>query len=1485
MAAEAQKPVGQVMVIGAGIAGVQAALDLANSGFYVHLVEKKSAIGGVMAQLDKTFPTNDCSMCIISPKLVECGRHLNIQIHTLSQVKAISGSPGNFMVSLEKESRYIDPAKCTGCGSCAEVCPVRVPDEFNLGLGEGKAIYRLYPQAIPATFAIKKADRAPCVRACPANLSAQGYVQLIKEHKYPEALALIMDRLPLPGTIGRICPHPCETDCRRQEVDEPIAICNLKRFVADAVDWKALPVPEVPKKSEKVAIVGAGPSGLSCAYHLALKGYKAVIFEAAPEAGGWLRYGIPEYRLPREVLDREVDYIKRCGVDIHYKSPLGGDRTINDLLTRDGFNAVFIGVGAQDSIRLPVPGSEAQGVLWGVEYLKDSASGKKFDFGGKKVVVIGGGNVAMDVARTARRQKAAKVTLICLETQEEMPASPWEVEEAEHEGIDIVHRWGVKEINAAGGKVTGLTLKAVERVFDEQGRFAPTYFEDQTSSRDADVVIMAIGQKTNLKFISEADGVKLTPRGLIETDPDTKATSRAGVFAGGDVETGPWIAIGAVAAGREAATSIDRYLSGQDLKAGRELPLRPLPQEEGRWNQIPEDIQKKHRALMPQIPVEDWIKGFKEINLGYKEEEAVAEAARCINCGICSECMQCAAACQAKAVAHELGPEKLELEVGAVILSPGFQVYDPKKYEAYHYAHFPNVVTSLEFERILSASGPFAGHLVRPSDHGEPKKIAWLQCVGSRDLNHCDNSYCSAVCCMYAIKQAVIAKEHSKDPLDTAIFFMDMRTHGKDFEKYYWRAEDEHGVRFLRSRIHTIDQVPGTADLAIRYLSETGELKTEVFDMVVLSVGLESSVDALRLAQDLGIEVRAETRFADTSPFTPVNTNRNGVYVCGVFQAPKDIPQSVMEASAAAAAAGELLHEARGTAIKVRELPPEIDITGQEPRVGVFVCNCGINIGGVINVPVLTEYTATLPGVVLADQNLFTCSADTQDKILAAIQEHKLNRVVVASCSPRTHMPMFQETIQQVGLNPYLFEMANIRDQDSWVHMHEPEKALEKAKDLVRGAVARVVQLEPLHKQAFPVNKAALVIGGGVAGMEAARSIADMGFTAYLVEKGDKLGGQAWNLVTSARGYDYRGYLEDLIKKVEAHPNIEILFNTTVKDTSGFIGNFASLVQTPEGERQLEHGVTIMATGGQPYKPEEYLYGQNPKVFTSFELDQLIAAKDPKVTEANQAVFIQCVGSREPERPYCSRLCCTHSVEGAIELKRLKPEMDVFILYRDLRTYGEKELLYKEARELGVVFIRFDLNSKPKVEQTADGGLQLHITDPILDRPVALNPDLLTLASAVLPNPTEEIGEIFKVPRNAEGFLNEAHAKLRPVDLPSDGIFLAGLAHYPKPIDESIAQAKAAAGRAATFLAKDMVEVGGIVAVVDQDKCAVCLTCVRTCPFNVPVIDYTADAAYIDPAKCQGCGVCPSECPAKAITLKNFTDSQIIAQETALAAG
>jgi len=1471
----AAAPVGAVMVVGGGVAGIQASLDLANSGFYVHLVEAKPAIGGVMAQLDKTFPTNDCSMCIISPKLVECGRHLNINIHTLTEVKGVSGEAGNLTVTLEKEPRYIDLAKCTGCGECANVCPVTMPDEFNQGLADWHAAYRLYPQAIPAAFGIKKLDRAPCVRACPANLSAQGYVQLIKEHKFPEALAIIMDRLPLPGTIGRICPHPCETDCRRQEIDEPIAICNLKRFVADSIDWDALSLPEIPQRQEKVAIVGAGPSGLSCGYHLALKGYKTVIFEAAPEAGGWLRYGIPEYRLPREVLNKEVNYIQRLGVEIHYNSPIGKDRTINDLLTRDGFNAVFIGVGAQDSVRIPVPGHESQGVLWGVEYLKDSAMGKKADLAGKKVLVIGGGNVAMDVARTVKRQKPASVTLICLESPEEMPASPWEVEEARHEGMEIVNRWGVKQIMTRGGKVSGIELKAVERVFDEQGRFAPTYFEDRTTTREADVVIMSIGQKTNLKFITEADGIQVTPRGLIQTDPETKATSRAGVFAGGDVETGPWIAIGAVAAGREAALSIDRYLNGQDLKADRSMPLRPIPNEQGNWFPIRSDIEQKQRALMKTLPVEEWIDSFKEINLGYSEEEAVVEASRCLNCGVCSECMECVAACQAGAIDHSQKPQVEEVKVGAVIMSPGFQTFDPAKYETYNYARFPNVVTSMEFERILSASGPFEGHLVRPSDHQEPKKIAWLQCVGSRDVKH--HSYCSSVCCMYAIKEAVIAKEHAPYDLDAAIFFMDMRTYGKDFEQYYNRAKDEQGVRFIRSRIHTIDPAPGD-NLRISYTDERGEKKSEIFDMVVLSVGMEVSPGAKKLAQTLGVEVNRHD-FVDTAPFAPVSGSRPGVYACGAMQGPKDIPESVMQASAAAGAVGATLGEARWTETKIREAPPQKEIRPEDqPRVGVFVCNCGINIGGIVNVPELRDYAATLPNVVYVADNLFTCSQDTQVQMTKIIEEENLNRVVVAACTPVTHEPLFRETMIDAGLNKYLFEMANIRNQDSWVHMKEPEKATAKAKDLVRMSVARASLLKPLVEEPLTINQRALVIGGGVAGLNAALNLGDQGFETIVLEKEMELGGNARRIYHTIEGQDVQAYLDGLIEKVQAHDKIQVLTGALVVGFSGYKGNFTTevLVGPAMYERKIDHGVTVVATGGQEYRPHEFGYGEHPRVLTQMELGALLHENPGEAAKWQRVAFIQCVGSRNKENPDCSRICCQGAVKYALQLKGLNPEMDVMTLYRDMRTYGFLEDYYRESREKGVLFSRYKLDDPPQVE-VEGGKLSVTFVDHVLERPIKMSVDAVILSAATLPNDTEELASLMKIPRNAAGFFIEAHAKLRPVDFASEGIFLCGMAHSPKLISESIAQAMAAGARAGAFLADTRQTISGVTAVVSPERCAACLVCVRSCPYNVPQIN-RENVSEINPALCQGCGVCASECPAKVIQVAHFEDDQIEAK-------
>jgi heterodisulfide reductase subunit A-like polyferredoxin len=841
--------------------------------------------------------------------------------------------------------------------------------------------------------------------------------------------------------------------------------------------------------------------------------------------------------------------------------------------------------------------------------------------------------------------------------------------------------------------------------------------------------------------------------------------------------------------------------------------------------------------------------------------------------------MQCVQTCQAGAINHLDQEETLQIRVGSVVMAPGFQPFDPKNFDSYQYAHHPNVVTSLEFERILSASGPYQGHLSRPSDHKEPEKIAWLQCVGSRDINHCDHGYCSAVCCMYAIKEAVIAKEHSAHPLDTAIFFMDMRTYGKDFEKYYNRAEEERGVRFIRSRIHSIDPIPESDNLLIQYVTEKGEVVQEEFDLVVLSVGLETAKGAMEMAEKLGVPLDAN-HFARVSSFTPVKTEREGVFACGAFDGPKDIPQAVMEASAAACAATEDLASARNTLVKVKEYPAEIDSTGLEPRIGVFVCNCGINIGGIVNVPGLAEYAGTLPHVVHVDQNLFTCSQDTQDKMKEVIREKQINRVVVASCSPRTHEPMFQETLQEVGINKYLFDMANIRDQNSWVHQQEPGKATDKAKDLVRMAVARVGYLEPLRKTAFPLKKSVLVVGGGVAGMTAALNVANQGFPVHLLEKTDTLGGNALKLRHTWKGEDIRAYTQRLIEEVTHNPRIQMHFTTEVSHSSGFVGNFTTTINQGGQTQDIEHGLVILATGAQEWKPEVYGYGQDSRIMTALELDQAITQKDPKIQQAQTAIFIQCVGSREPERPYCSKVCCTHSVESALALKKVNPEMDICILYRDIRTFGLREDIYREARNQGVYFVRFDLDNKPKVE-VADGRIVVTVLDHVLGQPIQIAADLVTLASAIIPNSIKELSESFKVPLNNEGFLLEAHMKLRPVDFTTEGIYLCGLAHYPKPIDESIAQAQAAVGRALTLLAKDSIKVGGVVAVVDSDLCAVCLTCVRACPFNVPVIGDKGVAEF-DVTKCQGCGVCVAECPGKAISLQHFTDRQVLAKVHAM---
>ena len=1474
MAQTPEAKVGAVMVVGAGIAGVQASLDLANAGYYVYLVEKSSAIGGRMAQLDKTFPTNDCAMCIVSPKLVECGRHLNIEIITNAQVQSVDGEPGNFIAKVHAAPRYIDPETCTACGDCIEACPVSLPSEFNQGLNQQKATFKRYAQAFPNAYAIEKLDRAPCKIACPANLNVQGYVQMAKVGKYQESLNIIMQDLPLPGSIGRICPHPCQDSCRRMQVDEAVAIRDIKRFVTDEAGLSSIEQPQVEARSEKVAIVGAGPAGLSCAYHLARRGIKSTIYEAGPKAGGALASGVPAYRLPDEVLQAEVDYIKAMGVEIKLNSPVGGDTSFTDL--KSDYDAVFLGVGAPASFALRVPGEHSQGVTTALDYLK----AVKFDGqvpAGDDVIVVGGGNVAIDAARTAVREGAGSVTMVMLESAQEQPASPWEIEEALEEGVVFVHRKGVESVMSESGRATGLYLKQCTGVFDENGRFAPT-FDDTCELLElfGDLIITAIGQRTDLTFLGDDHGIALTPRGTIASDPITMATNVAGVYAGGDAVTGPWIAIGAVAAGREAAISMERQFRGEDLASDRE-PLELKPEDEQNYNPIPDNLPRRPQAEMPTRLAEERKRDYAEFELGYKPEQVAFEGERCLNCGVCCECLQCVEACKAKAPCHDEKPRDLELKVGSVVLAPGFDPYDPTGFDVYSYANHPNVVTAMEFERVLSASGPYQGHLQRPGDGVEPKRIAWLQCVGSRDVNHCDHGYCSGVCCMYAIKEAVIAKEHATGDLETSIFFMDMRTYGKDFEKYYDRAREEHGVRFIRSRVHTVNPLPN-GNLSISYATEDGQPKEEEYDMVVLSVGLQTSPEAVEMAQRLGVELTGYD-FTETSSFNPVGTNREGIYACGCIAGPKDIPQAVMEASAAASAAGVPLSEARGTLTKELEYPLEKDVEGEQPRVGVFVCNCGINIGGVVDVPAVQKYAKSLPYVVFSDENLFTCSQDTQGKIKEAIMEHNINRVVVASCSPRTHEPLFQETIREAGLNKYLFEMANIRDQNSWVHQQEPEKATDKAKDLVRMAVAKVSFAEPLHQVDLPLTKSALVIGGGVAGMHSALNLADAGYPVHLVEKTDTLGGNANLVLNSWKGEPIKPYLDDLTAKVEGHQNITLHKNSEVKHAQGIVGNFVSTIKGADGKAlDVEHGVAVLATGGHELKPRMYLHGEHEAVVTSLEFDAELKGNPDLGKDLDTVVFIQCVGSRIPERPYCSRLCCTHSVESAIKVKEANRDAQVFVLYRDIRTYGVREDLYKRARELGVLFMRHDLESLPKVE--ADGAqIAVSARDHILGRDIQIKADKLVLASAIVPNDVKELSEVFKTPLNAEGFFLEAHMKLRPVDFASEGLYLAGLAHYPKPMDEAITQASAATGRAMTVLAKNVIRVGGVVAQVDPQKCSVCLTCVRTCPYQVPKI--INGAAHIEVASCFGCGACVAECPGKAITLHHFTDRQILAKEHA----
>ncbi len=1189
-----------------------------------------------------------------------------------------------------------------------------------------------------------------------------------------------------------------------------------------------------------------------------------------------LRFGIPEYRLPKAALQQDIDRVLALGVDLQCGKAAGKDFTIDGLMKKDGggYKAVYLAVGLQGGRTLPIPGADAKGVLDAVSILKAASLGEKVDMG-KNVVVIGGGDVAFDAGRTALRLGAEKVTINCIEDDQSVPASDDELTEGLDESIAFNCSCMPSAIktDASGRacKVEFLACSLGEP--DERGWRPPVAITGSEHELDCDTVIFAIGQSMVEDFLEGAPKSIKVEKGQILTDKATLGTGKKGVFAGGDAAArAPWTAIEAVAAGRRAARSIHNFLRGEDL-----LPIEDDMMDEAK----PEDevlakTEVMARMPMPHLPGAARKITWDEVNSGFSEEQAVAEAKRCLNCAICSECMECVRACGPGALLHGERDKEMDVEVGAVVMATGFDLYDPGDKGEYGYQRYPNVLSALEYERMLSASGPTIGSVQRRSDGVHPKKVAFIQCVGSRDQEH---EYCSSVCCMFANKQAMLTIDHEPDAEPT-IFLMDMRAQGKGFDAFYQRAKDK-GVSFIRSRPSYIKEDPLTNDLLISWEDEGGKLHETRYDMVVLSAGLEPARKAQEAAGHVGIALNRHG-FCELQEFNPLETSRKGVFVVGPFSEPKDIPDSVAQASAAAAQVMTGLADSRGTLTVDKEYPAERDVVGEEPRVGVFVCHCGSNIAGVIDVENVAQYALSLPGVEYATDTMYTCSSDSLTLIREKIEEHQLNRVVVASCTPRTHEPIFQDTLREAGLNPFLFEMANIRDQASWVHNQEPAKATAKARDLVRMSVARARMLEPLFKIDVPLTHAAVVLGGGIAGMTAAGALGDMGHEVHLVERAPKLGGHVLEIGATIKGGDPSDYVAALEQRLVDNPNVRIHLEAELADFHGFIGNFSSVIREQDGKRTpIDHGVVVVATGSREDRPELYGLGESPKVVTGMDLERMLKEDDPALAGVKSVGFVLCAGSLDESHPYCSRTCCQQSIKNAIALKEQDPDRPVYVWFKEVRTFGLLEEYYTKARELGVIFTRYDNDSLPQV--SANGSVAVAYRDPYLGRDVKLPLDLLVLATpTIAAEGSSELSKLLKVPLQGDGFFLEAHVKLRPVDFASEGIFLCGAAHYPKGIEESISQAYAAAGRAAAILAKPVIKAGGVVAEVDQEKCAACLTCVRVCPYEVPIIDPVEKKAKIEAAACQGCGVCVSECPVKAITLHHYTDAQIFAKEEAL---
>ncbi len=874
----------------------------------------------------------------------------------------------------------------------------------------------------------------------------------------------------------------------------------------------------------------------------------------------------------------------------------------------------------------------------------------------------------------------------------------------------------------------------------------------------------------------------------------------------------------------------------------------------------------------------------------------------------CTECMECVRICPTQAVDLNLALSPVEvmepqcdrLEVGAIILTLGASAFDARQKGEYGFGRYENVLTSIQFERMLSLTSPSGGIPLRPSDGCVPKRIAFIQCVGSRDVS-VERGYCSSICCMYAIKQASLARERAPES-EVTVFYMDIRAFGKDFDRYFERSRAERGVVYRPSMVSTVKLVPKTRNLLLAYTDEKGQQREEEFDLVVLSIGFGPPEGAEELASRLGIALN-EYGFCQRGELTPTETSKAGIFVGGAFSEPKDIPETMAETASAAASAARFLAASRGTLLQpASEFPPERDVSYEAPKVGVFVCQCGAEIAEVVDVADVVAYAGSLRDMTLAREIPMACTPEGLEEIRRAIAEEGLNRVVVAGCTHRLYEGLFQDCLRSAGLNPYLLERVNLRGECAWVHRHDPVAATAKARTLVRMATARARLLEPAQRAEGALVPSGLVIGGGLAGLTASLSLAEQGFQVYLVEKEDQLGGNLRHTHYLMGDTDPQRYLADLIAQVEGHERITVYRQARMEDVSGLVGQYTTTLSVAGQDEPvtLNHGAIIVATGAEEAWPEEYLYGEHPRVITQRELEKKLASGDEAVLAARRIAMIQCVGSRDERWPYCSRVCCSQAVKNALRIKEANPQADVFVFYRDIRTYGFMEDDYRHAREAGVVFVRYDPEAKPKVVKWSDGQVvecqvppptirppdqgppdhevRVVAYDPALGGELSIDADWLVLSTGMVPSAgNEALALLLGVPLNQDGFFLEANPKGSPLDFEADGIYLCGLAHAPKLAAESIAQANGAAIRAAVRLGKERVEGPAIVATVDEELCAGCGLCVSLCPYKARQLDKEARIACVVEVLCRGCGLCVTVCPNGASQQRTFGARQIVA--------